>query len=271
MSIEQIYNKVAKTYNQSISAEVLSAANNRAYKLLQSLDRAPNDILSLGVGDGHFMLPYKKAYPKAKLHGLDISKRMLDKAEENLDCEVYHGDIADTAMLVKDERFDLVLAHFVCAYVAKTRLLDQCHQVLNPGGMISIVTNTHQSLSNMRRLFADYLDNKSRFRQTVKQHVDNALRTVHVPHDLTSLKSFLNKNHFEVCRSGVEEVQLTFNHVEEFHHFFIHGGWFVSGLLHRYFPPALLRTMFKRLVNRHIPFPFTDTLNIAVVLAEKTS
>ncbi len=266
MSIEQLYDKVAKTYNQELSANVLDEANGLAFEYIQDYDKRMYDILSLGVGDGHFMLPFKEHYPEATLHGLDISSQMLQKAHDLLGCQTYHGDIADASLLIEESRFDLVVAHFVCAYVAKSRLLAQCQKLLNQDGLLSIVTNTYQSFPQLRARFDDYVAKDTFFRRKIKQHMAHTLETVHVPHDIESLKAFMQQNDFEIEKEHVTEIEVSFASAKEFYDFFINGGWFISGVIHRYMPMWLLKRFFYFMVQKNIDFPFSDTLTIAIVL-----
>jgi hypothetical protein len=47
--MEKLYDAIAETYNQKISADVLATANQTAHKLTQQLPNSFEHILALGV------------------------------------------------------------------------------------------------------------------------------------------------------------------------------------------------------------------------------
>jgi ubiquinone/menaquinone biosynthesis C-methylase UbiE len=270
MKIERIYDKVAETYNQEVSREVLSKANYTAYKMISSKLDSFSSVLAMGIGDGHYLLPYKQQKPELNFHGLDISKQMLEKAEQKLGCKTYHGDIYHCYELVDGQSFDLITAHFILAYVRKQALLKQCRQLLNPEGYLSVVTNTLNSFPNLRAILKNYLQCGSLVSKMVGKHVSKALETVFVPKDSEEIKDLFDGAGFECVSFCVEDIEIVLKDAEAFYQFFIKGGWFASGLVHPLVPEGVIKGGFKQMVKRYVPFPYRDHLNIVIAVAKKS-
>lgn len=271
MSIEELYDKVAKTYNQEKSLAVLEKANQFAFEMMKPYQDAFSSILALGIGDGVHVAPYKKVYPNAHIAGLDISKGMLEKVRRSLDCETFHGDIADASKLIKNKTFSYVMAHFVCAYVKPDVVLREAHALLDRGGYVSIVNNTFESFPTLWALQDAYMSKKGFFRERLKQHVNNALKTVHAPKDLESLKSDFEREGFEIVDVKYEGIDINLDSYQACYDFFINGGWFLSGLVHPFVPERALRFLFQQMIKLHFALPYQDTLKIAVVIGQKNN
>lgn len=269
MSIEELYDKAAKTYNQEKSLEVLQQANDFAFDLMADHPDAIKKMLALGIGDGMHVVPYKKAYPEAKIAGLDISSKMLLKANQALGCDTYHGDIAKASELIHDHTFSFVMAHFVCAYVSPDIVLREANRLLAPNGYVSVVNNTFESFPTLWALYEKLLAKKGFIRDRIKAHVEKAMKTVHAPKNLQTLKSTFEQQGFEIVDVKYEGIPIKLQSYKECYDFFINGGWFLSGLVHPFVPEKVLRFLFQQLIKAHFAFPYEDTLNIAVVIGRK--
>ncbi len=155
MNIEELYDKVANTYNQSTSSKVLNKAKKIALDLMIAHRQSLQSILALGTGDGSDLLLYQKHYPSSELHGLDISKNMLEKAKAHLNFVPYHGDISQASSLIHKHDFDLITAHFVTAYLPLSATLREAQNLLSQHGVISIITNTKTSFPNGQAMLAN--------------------------------------------------------------------------------------------------------------------
>lgn len=270
MSIEKVYDKVAKHYNQELSAEVLNQSNQSALDLLSALNPSIQSIIALGVGDGIYLSPYQKLYPEAQLAGVDISSKMLQAAKKNLNCQTFHGDIAKASHLVGSQKFDLAVAHFVCAYVEPLTILAESRKILKPNGYLSIVSKTLQSVPNLLAAYENYVAKQTLPTKHLKKHIESTLSTVFVPNDIQNLVQGFKQNNFEIAEQKELSIELEFDTSDDFYEFFMLGGWFASGLLHRRLSPKVIKGLAKFFINRNLKFPFKDTLNIAVVLGKNT-
>lgn len=270
MGIDNLYDKVASTYNQQQSADVLQLANYCALNLVQGLDQNQK-ILSLGVGDGVYFKPYQKYFPNSVFAGLDISANMLKKAKQLMKMQVYQGDIAVASDIIKQNDFNLITAHFILAYVPLELTLNQCYQLLAEDGYVSIVTNTMGSFENMYKVFQQFGQSTNPWHKLIYKYLQSVLKTVYVPQCMDDLTSRLQHQGFDVIESLTKKIPIRLDSEAQVYEFFIEGGWFVSGLNHPILPNWLLNGMSKRLIKQHITIPFEDDVEVAVVLARKTN
>ena len=268
MQIGQIYNKVAQTYNQDLSGEILHQSKMTAIDMVIKQRDQLGAMLALGVGDGTDLLPYKKYYPKIAMHGLDISINMLKKTNLILDCQTYHGNITQASDLIDKKNFDLILAHFVTAYVPLPAILTECKKLLAKQGMISIITNTMTSFPATQAILPKLEHSTNPFNKLVAHHVNKALKTVYVPKNLLHLQSIVEKNGFIVKDMKEEVIPIRLNSRKDIYDFFIKGGWFVSGLIHPLLPPMLLRRISNQLTRKYFQLHYEDTMKISMVTAE---
>lgn len=268
MSIEKVYDGTAKHYNQDLSASVLNSANVTAQQFITIHAESINSILALGIGDGLYIEPYKKIFSNASIAGIDISSRMLTSAKERLDCDIYHGDIADTVTLTKGKTFDLALAHFVCAYVKPEVILKQAQSLLTKGGYLSVVTNTYQSFPKIMAAYEAYVSSNSWFANLLRTHIDSTFDTVFVPKNTSVLKEQFSHHGFMLVDEKQMTLEIEFEDAQAFTDFFMLGSWFASGLVHKFLSPKVVGFMFKKLSEKYLTFPFRDTMNIAIVLGQ---
>lgn len=269
MKIEKLYDKIAETYNQKASADVLSEANNAAFSLITQHAKQPSSILGLGIGDGVCMLPYREYYPNAKLYGLDVSENMLKKAKQLLNCGVFHGDISQTSSLINNDKFDLILAHFVSAYVPVATSLHECKNVLTEGGLVSVVTNTTTSFSKMQEVLTKLAKSNNPFNRLVNFHVKQALKTIYVPHDAAHLKQIFESSGMQLRELKLVDIQIDLKTEKEVFEFFIDGGWFASGLVHPLLPKCFFHKIVKRLIHEHVHLPYQDTMKVVIAIGSK--
>ncbi len=269
MRLENVYDKVAQTYNQSLSGEVLTEAKYAAFDLVKRERNHLDSILALGMGDASDLLSYHSNYPQAELHGLDISSAMLERAQSLLECRTYHADIAQASSIIKKKNFDLITAYFVSAYVPLSTILQQSYKLLAKDGIISILTNTMESFPTGQQLMHDIFQAPKFLDRFWIPYIKKACANVHVPQDMNHLHSIMHANHFEVIQSKQIEISIHLNTRQEVFDFFINGGWFVSGLSHPIIPEAFLRKMSMKWIEDYVPLPCCDTLKIAVVLGKR--
>ena len=268
MQIEKLYDKVAQTYNQNLSGEVLNKAKHIAVR--SAIDQCPSleSILALGMGDGTDLLPYVEHYPQADMHGLDISEKMLEKSKSILDCTTYYGDIGHASSIIPKKDFDFIIAHFVTAYVPLNIILRECKKLTSERGLISIVTNTMDSFPVAQSLLAKLKNSSNPFYKLVAHHVNKTLQTVYVPKNLADLEAIVTANGFKLKELKEENITLQLNTDKEAFDFFINGGWFVSGLIHPLLPHGLLSRISQQLIHKNFSFPYVDTMKIAIAIAE---
>jgi SAM-dependent methyltransferase len=269
MHIAKLYNKVAGTYNQDLSAQVLNTAKQKALQLALEQCRSFNSILALGMGDGSDLLHYIEHYPFAELHGLDISVNMLEKARVLLNCQIHCGDINHASKLLDKQTFDFIIAHFVTAYVPLASVLAECKKLTSKAGLISIVTNTMGSFPVAQSLLSKLEASPNPFNKLVVNHIRRTLKTVYVPYDLSTLKKEIETRGFKLLAIEEEKIEIYFDSEEDIFDFFIKGGWFVSGIAHPFLTYRLICRICSRLIHKNFSIPYKDQMTIVIAIAEK--
>jgi hypothetical protein len=191
---------------------------------------------------------------------------MLQKAQKRLSCDVFHGGIADASSLIEKNNFDIILAHFVTAYVPLTKTLSECNKLLADDGMVSIVTNTMESFPTMQDILKKLSKSANPFNKLVGYHVNQALKTVYVPKNADDLKAEFIKQGFKLDEIISMEIEVDLKTEADVFEFFIEGGWFASGLVHPLLPRSFFHKVVKRLIHLHVPIPFRDSLHIAIAI-----
>lgn len=110
------------------------------------LDRnQPWNILEIGCGTGHNLEQLARIFPKAHLHGVDVSEDMLDKAQKRLQAWGERIDLYQGAYEKGEQRFtgniDLVLFSYSLTMINPqyAELIEQAASDLKPGGLIAVV------------------------------------------------------------------------------------------------------------------------------------
>ncbi len=118
---------------------------------IQRCFHEPVAILDLGCGDVSPIRPMLEELDVRLYCGVDQSETALSKAEAvlaslNLPSRVYPGDLLDTLRTLTGG-FDVIVASFSLHHLqtseAKMQVLEECHRVLNPGGLVAIIDVFH--------------------------------------------------------------------------------------------------------------------------------
>ena len=269
MKIEDIYNTIANTYNQKASADVLLEANNIAFSLVTKHVKLTDSLLALGIGDGISLIPYKDYFPKATIYGLDISENMLEKARERIGCEICHGSITDASRLVNKNDIDLILAHFVCAYVPIAALLSESKKLLSDRGVFSLVTTTNMSFPGMQTILKKMKRSYNPWNKLIYYYIKRAMTTVHVPDHLLQLQSDLRAGGFKLMELKLVEIKIRLDTEQDVFDFFMKGGWFASGLVHPLLTDHFLQKIVKRLIRNFVSLPYEESMFVAFAIAKK--
>jgi SAM-dependent methyltransferase len=118
---------------------------------IQRCFHEPVAILDLGCGDVSPIRPMLEELNVSLYCGVDQSETALSKAETNLasldiPSRLYPGDLLDTLRTLTG-RFDVIVASFSLHHLqtteAKKQVLEECHHVLNPAGLVAIIDVFH--------------------------------------------------------------------------------------------------------------------------------
>ena len=105
-------------------------------------DRKPGTILDMGCGIGNSTVAWAEAFPDAEVHGIDVGAPMLRYGHaraESIGVAAHFKQQNAEETSYPDESFDLIVSHIVfheTSAKALPRILQECHRLLKPGGMM---------------------------------------------------------------------------------------------------------------------------------------
>lgn len=105
-------------------------------------DLTPSTILDMGCGTGEQTLAYKRIFPEAEVHGLDVARPFVRYAHglaesEGLALHFKEADAASTGY--GDESFDLIVSIIMFHETSNRQIKNifgECWRLLKPGGMV---------------------------------------------------------------------------------------------------------------------------------------
>ena len=114
-------------------------------------------VLDFGVGDGAFLKKLMHSMPTAEYTGIDVSKEMLKRAHEALPLTTIEASAADASHYLPHHSQDLVLAHFINAYIPIDTLFNQAKLLTRANGYFSLITTTYDSFPMAQHQLADFI------------------------------------------------------------------------------------------------------------------
>lgn len=226
-------------------------------------------VLDLGVCNGAFLQKLKQHMPLAEFTGIDISKEMLTCAEQTLPLKTIEGSATQASQYLPLHSQDLVLAHFINAYISIQDLFNQANLLARPAGHFSLITTTYDSFPIAQQQLAKFIAQDSLISSIVGHYYKAMVRNTTVVANEEELMRSFEKHQFEVIDHQRLHIPITLNTIDELTLFGIEGTWFLNTLSIRMLPKHFLIQRLKRLFNRIFTFPYQDTHIIDVVLAKK--
>lgn len=167
------FNKAAKTYDQVAVLQQL--VGKALLERLQGIRCQPETILDLGCGTGYIESFLEKAYPAAKIIGLDKASGMLAQAQykgkEHSCAKKTHWVCGYAENLpFSDHTFELVYSNLMLHWsVDFTKSLNEIRRVLKPGGLLVFSMVGPDTLQELRYCWAQ-VDDKPHVHVFVDMH-----------------------------------------------------------------------------------------------------
>jgi ubiquinone/menaquinone biosynthesis C-methylase UbiE len=226
-------------------------------------------ILDLGVGNGSFLRKLYNELPYGDFTGIDVSTDMLQQAQKALPLKVIEGNAADADRFLPPHSQDLVLAHFINAYIPISALFNEAKLLTRANGHFSMITTTYDSFPFAQQQLAEFIAKDSILSSVVGHYYKSMVKNTTVSGSEDELMLAFKQHQFEILAHQRLEIPITLNTIDELALFGIDGTWFLNSLSIRMLPKYFLLQRLKRLFGKIFTFPYHDIHIIDVVLAKK--
>ena len=207
--------------------------------------------------------------PLAEFTGIDVSTDMLKRASEALPLTTIETSATEASKYLPHASQDLVLAHFINAYIPINTLFNEANLLTRPNGHFSIITTTYESFPVAQQQLANFIAQDTLLSSIVGHYYKAIVKNTTVAANEQELLQAFAQHQFHVLKHQRLCIPITLNNIDELALFGIEGTWFLNSLSIRMLPKNFLLQRLKRLFSKIFTFPYQDTHIIDVVLAQK--
>ena len=260
MGVTHIYNEFVSNHFDRDPFQIYGDSRELALVQIRRHKReATKSILDLGLGTGDLLLALHDLFPGATLSGIDASHKMIDAAaikfkdsgKETI--SVLHDDVHHMGRHVDANSVDLLTMHFLMNYIEPQKVCSEALKVLKPGGLFSIMTGTEESFATLRVLAGNLWS---------EEIIRSETRTIE---NAGALKKLLTDAGFRIVDDEMLIKKISFKDVQSLKDFSFHAGWCTSKFLFDLSDDQL--KMYEEFAQAFLPID--DTVNVAIILAEK--
>lgn len=272
MPFQAMYGKVAGQYTTANQFGSISKSHECAIEQIRKVklgQETPYKVLDFGVGNGSFLQKLRHLMPDASFTGIDVSREKLKCAQKTLGLTTIETSATEASYYIPHASQNLVLAHFINAYIPIGTLFDEAKLLTKEDGHFSLITTTYDSFPAAQRQLAEFIASGCLLSSIVGHYYKAIVKntTVAASEDVL-LKTFAN-HQFEVVEHQRLHIPISLNSIDELALFGIEGTWFLNNLSIRMLPRHFLLQRLRRLFRKIFTFPYQDTHIIDIVLAKK--
>lgn len=274
MSLKPRYDNVADSYTTaSDHFGAISLSHECAIRQIVNAGfdfPPPYKILDLGVGNGAFLQKLQVHFPESHFTGIDISAEMLKLAQKALSSLVtIKASAADVSQFLPQNSQDLVLAHFLNAYVPSEQLFNQAYLLTSSNHYFSMITTTYDSFRSGQLQLDQFCSKKLLLNRIVNRYYKTVIQNTTVAQNEHELMQLFSDHQFDIVDHQRLTISITFDNIDDLFLFGIEGGWFLNGIPSTFLPKKFIRWIWRLVVCKIITFPYKDIHVIDVVLARK--
>jgi len=251
--IEKMYDEIiAKDYDHD-EFQLLSESRNLAIKQIekQASMVQVDTVLDLALGTGEILLAIKNIFPNAKFYGIDISQNMIAIAKQKMEINTFHDDAQNIGQYVQANSFNLLIIHYILAYVDPEIIISEAVGLLQPGGLCSLATSTYDSFHTLQKLASKFMS-------------PEALRAkANVPENSDDLKELLKMAGLEIIENILFKQQLEFSDLNQLYNWGMSSSW-----LTQYFS-SFTKEQWEMISAIPNIFPIKDEFQSRIILAKK--
>lgn len=273
MSLKAMYNELAGHYATADRFGSISQSHEIAIEQIQKahLGQRPHyKVLDFGVGNGAFLERLGPYFPNADYTGIDISSEMLERARQAVPpLNAIEASATEASHYLPHHSQDLVLAHFINAYIPISTLFHEADILTRANGHFSLITTTYESFPVAQQHLADYIAKGTLLSTVVGHYYKAMIKNTTVASGLDELVQAFEQNKFKIISHQRLKIPVTLQDIDELALFGIEGTWFLNSMSMRMLPKNFLLQRLKRLFGEIFTFPYHDTHIIDVILAKK--
>lgn len=272
MTLKAMYNALASQYATADCFGSITESHTCAISQIIRANvgmRPHYKVLDFGVGDGAFLKKLQQHLPNAEFTGIDISAEMLKDARETLPLNTIEASAIEASQYLPIHSQDMVLAHFINAYIPINALFHQANLLTRSNGYFSLITTTYDSFPMAQQHLADFITKESLLSCIVGHYYKAVVKNTTVAGSEAELLNAFKQHQFNIVEHKRIRIPITLNNVDELAMFGIEGTWFLNSLSIRMLPRAFLLQRMKRLFSKIFTFPYHDTHVIDIILAKK--
>ncbi len=272
MSLKAMYNEIAGNYATADRFGSISDSHSTAIAQIKQAHlglRPHYKVLDFGVGNGAFLAKLRPLMPQADFTGIDISTEMLARARKKLPLTAIEASATEASHYLPPHSQDLVLAHFINAYIPIHTLFNEADLLTRANGHFSLISTTYESFPVAQQYLADFIA-QGTLLSTVAGHYYKAMvKNTTVASGLDELLLAFSQHQFKVIQHQRLHIPITLQNIDELALFGIEGTWFLNSLTMRMLPKNFLLQRLKRLFGQIFTFPYHDMHIIDIILAKK--
>lgn len=272
MTLKALYNDAASHYATADWFGSITLSHDCALSQIKKAClgmRSHYKVLDLGVGDGAFLKRLHTEMPLAEFTGLDVSEEMLKQAVSNVTLTPIEATVNQVSQFLPPHSQDLVLAHFINAYVPIHTLLNEVRLISRATGHFSYMTSTYESFPVAQKQLAEFIANDSILSRVVGHYYKAILKNTMVASGEAELLRVFKEHQLHIVDHQRIHVPIKLNNFDELAAFGLEGTWFLNTLSIRMLPRNFLIKRLRRLFVKFFTFPYEDTHVIDVILARK--
>jgi SAM-dependent methyltransferase len=260
----RVHDAVARRYNSE--SGIIGEKNRLFFERLRTrLGRVPGPVrvLDLGVGDGALLARLAAEGLPVVMTGLDVSPAMLAKAAGRVPMTPVLARAEESSHHLPAGAFDLVLAHFVLAYVPAAALFREARQLLAPGGRLSVVaTTTAGGAPFYAQLDKHFRSGWHPGRRAIGWAADRALARAHIPSGGEALAREAEAAGLAVLARETLAMPVRFDTPADAYRFGIDEGWAV-GFMAVPLPLSFMQAVVRwGLAQCDYPFEVTQVIEV---------
>ena len=267
-----MYNELAGKYETANKFGSISESHRIAIAQITKEHlgmRTGYKVLDFGVGNCALLEKLRQHMPGALFTGIDISTEMLANASKTLPLTTIEASASDASHYLPHHSQDLVLAHFINAYIPIDTLFNEADMLTRSNGHFSIITTTYDSFPVAQQQLAKFITEDKLLGKVVGHFYKAMVKNTTVASGLDELMNAFTQHQFKIIHHQRIQIPITLNNIDELAMFGIEGTWFLNNISMRMLPKNFLVKRLKRLFSKIFTFPYYDTHVIDVILAKK--